>query len=156
MDFREYIDRKNRQARKHLQTTKKVLEQNGFQVDDFSDEDDPYIFLHSPDASLSFGGVRIYPIAEKLAYRVQNAAESHPYGSAYELDVEAIYADLLADNVDESKAAQKVIESVGEEFKKFFEKSKKAEQRQSAGDVSPIMARPHVNDYGNSIYGYVR
>jgi hypothetical protein len=156
MDFREYIDRKSRQARKQLQTTKKVLEQNNFQVDDFSSEDDPYIFLHSPDASLTFGGVRIYPIAEKLAYRVQKAAETYPFGAAYDLDMEAMYADLMADNVDEKEAAQKIIESVGEEFKKFFEKSKKAEQKVAANGITPIMARPNVNDYGNTIYGYVK
>jgi hypothetical protein len=153
INFKEYIDGKSRKERKQLKTTMRVLEQSGFKVEDFSEEDDPYIFVHSAEASMSFGGVRIYPIAEKLAYRVQKSPETHPYGVAYELDIEAMYTDLLADNVEEEEAAQKVIEGVGLELKKFFEKSKKAERNISANGITPIMARPNTNDYGNSLSG---
>lgn len=150
--FREFLDRKEREAVTHLHIVKKLLEQAGFTVDSFlvSDED-PYIFVHSNDDSLSFAGVRVYSIGETLAYRIQKESETHPYGKSYLLDVEGMYNDVISDLGDEEKTGKKVIKSVAEEFKRFFKKSREAEQHLKSVDVTDgngvVVVRNNPTDY---------
>ena len=59
MRFMEFVDKAVRRSKKELSTIKKVLESANMKVTDFTDEEDPYIFVYSPDDGLSFDGVRI-------------------------------------------------------------------------------------------------
>jgi hypothetical protein len=149
--FREFVDRKTREAKKHLGTLKKILKRDGMEVKDFLEEEDPYIYVANPIGNLSFDGVRIYKIGGEVAYRIQKEDKTHPYGKAYVLDVEGMFHDLLSDNIGEQKA--------GEEFKKFFSKSSEAEKdlRASefdyAGDsMKGMVVNPSGTDYSNTVH----
>lgn len=157
--FKEFIGQKTRESKKQLKTVKKVLEKQGFTVDSFlDDEDDPYIYVRADSKDLSFEGVRIYKIADIMAYRVQKEKDTHPYGKAYELNLESLFNNLMAENGDEAKSGQEVIKSVGEQFKKFFKNSMSAERDLRSLEVeqdpeSGIAIRNTNLDYGSMIGG---
>lgn len=158
--FSEFVDRKDRESKKQLKMVMKLLQHEGFTVDSFLDsEEDPYIFLHTSDDQLSFEGVRIYKLGDIMAYRIQKEKDTHPYGRAYELDLEEMFNDLLADNGDEKKSGEKVIKTVKEQFDRFFKKSvlaekdlKSLEYENDAEDgTGKVVVRNTNLDYGLTI-----
>ena len=133
-NFHEFIDKKARQAKKELEVIKNVLEHKGMKVSDHTDDEEPFIYI-AAKGDLSFGGIRVYKIANSLAFRVQKEESTHPYGSAYPLDCGEMYTDLLSDKMDETSAGKKVIEAIAEEIKRFFDKSAKAEKDLRSSEI---------------------
>ena len=125
--FLEFIDRRQREAIRHLKLVEKMLKKNGMDVKSFLEEEEPYIFVKATE-DLSFEGIRIYEIGNALAYRVQKEPQTHPYGTAYALNLEDMFSDFMSDNINEDQAARKVMESTAKELKKFFKKTAEAEQ----------------------------
>jgi hypothetical protein len=157
--FGDFVDKKKRESIRQLGLIKQMLEQNNLKVDNFleSNEDsDPYIFCYSPLRGGAFDGVRIYKIGNELAFRIQKESKTHPYGAAYPLPVESMFNDYLTDNdSNEEKAGQKIIESIGKELQKFFEKSIKAERGSASSqskDVGSVLVRTTGTDYSALIY----
>jgi hypothetical protein len=158
--FKEFVDKSGRRAKKELGVVKKVLEQAKMKVVDFTDDEDPYIFVYSPDDGLSFDGVRIYKIGEQLAFRVQREAKTHPYGAAYGLDIKEMWQDLLSDNMDEQEAGKAVMEAIVGELKNFFKKSAHAEKDLRASEIDKergdslgrIAIKSTGTDYSNMIF----
>jgi hypothetical protein len=151
--FLEFIDRKQRDAKKHLKLVEKLLSKNGMQVYSHLDEEEqPYIFVKSPK-KVSFDGVRIYEIGEMIAYRIQKEEKTHPFGKAYLLDIEDMFNDFMSENMKEEEAGKKVIESVVEELQKFFVKSAKAEQdlRDSGQDGTGLIVKTGGTDYSSTV-----
>lgn len=126
--FLEFIDRKQRSAKKHLDLIERLLKKGGMQVQAYLEEEEPYVFVKSPSKNLSFDGIRIYEIGQMIAYRIQKEEKTHPYGKAYMLDIEDMFNDFMGENMGEDEAGNKVIESVVQEVKKFFTKSEEAER----------------------------
>lgn len=154
--FLEFIDKKQRDAVHQLKIVQQILDRHDFIIDSYLDTEEPYIFVKSPDRALSFGGIRIYKIGNTLAYRVQKDKRTHPYGKAYNLDLEEMYNDLMSDKMDSQKAGKKVIESVVNEIKKFFDNSKKAEKELRGMEFdsdSRIVVKPDAFDYTSMIHG---
>ena len=156
--FREFVDKKTRRAKKQLNTLYKILEKEGMSVSNHLEDDDPFIFLSSPSARLSFDGVRLYKIGNDIAFRVQNETKTHPYGKAYSLDVEGMFDDYISDEMDEEKAGKEVMKSVVEELKNFFNKSSEAEKElqdtdtDSARDpLGKVVLRSTGTDYANQV-----
>jgi len=157
--FHKFIDKKSRKAVRELHTIKKVLEQAHMKVEDFTQKEDPYIFLHSPDTNLSFDGVRIYKIGESLAWRVQREADTHPYGSAYKLDIQEMWNDLLSDEMDEEKAGRAIMKTIVEEMKKFFKESGQAEKDLRSSEIDKkygdalgrVVIKSTGTDYSNML-----
>ncbi len=147
--FREFVDKKVRRSKKELSTVKKVLESSNMKVTDFTDEEEPYIFVYSPDDGLSFDGVRIYKIGDSLAFRVQREAKTHPYGKAYSIDVKKMWEDLLSDKMDEEKAGKEIMKSVIEELRNFFKKSAHAERDLRASEID----KERGNSLGRVVIG---
>ena len=108
--FLEFIDRRQREAIRHLKLVEKMLKKNGMDVRSFLEEDEPYIFVKTTE-DVSFEGIRIYEIGNSLAYRVQKEPETHPYGTAYSLNLEDMFSDFMSDNINEDQAARKFMES---------------------------------------------
>jgi hypothetical protein len=157
--FNEFVDKKERDAKKQLKIVKKLLESQGLQVGDHLGASDPYIFLRAP-VQLSFDGVRIYRIGNTLAYKVQREEKTHPYGKAYLLDIEEMFTDYMSDNISQEKAGKKVISSVKNEFKQFFEKSAEAESELEQGrfdkkgdPLGRVMIQSTGTDYANKMQG---
>ena len=126
--FFEFLDKKARRSKHQLELVKQVFERHSMSVKDFMNEEVPYIFLKNTVPNPSFDGIRIYKIGETMAFRVQKEADTHPYGRAYNLDIEAMYNDLLSDHKHEEKAGKLVIQTLIKELKSFFEQSEKAEK----------------------------
>lgn len=159
--FNEFVDKKTREAKKQLGIIRKILEKNNLVVGDHLEDEEPHLFLRCPDGRTSFDGVRIYKIANSLAYRIQREEKTHPFGKAYPLDVEDMFTDFMTDTKDQEKAGKQVIKSVLEEFNKFFIKSAEAESelKQSdfdqAGDpLGRVTVRTTGTDYANQVQGW--
>lgn len=157
--FGDFIDKKQRDSMKQLKLIEQLLTKQGFKVSDFmtEHEDDPYIYVESPNRSTSFDGVRVYKIGDTIAFRIQKESETHPYGNAYALKIEDMFDDLMSeDDMDEVKAGKLVMKAVAKELTSFFEKSDEAEQEERAGDISQsdddVMIRSTGTDYSSQIY----
>jgi hypothetical protein len=160
--FGEFVNKKKRESVRQLNLVKQLLERNGMKVDNFTspeDEDkEPYIYCHNSTKSGSFDGVRIYKIGNDLAFRIQKESETHPYGSAYPLPIESMFYDFMSDkDVDQKKAGQKIIDAVGKEVRKFFNKSVEAEKSSTREDLEKdgqgnAIIRTTGTDYSALIY----
>ena len=163
--FGEFLDKKKRDGIEHLNIVEKILRDNGLKVENFINEDnegDPYVFCYNPSQNSSFNGVRIYILGNQLAFRVQNEKSTHPYGSAYPLNIEEMFHDFLSDtDMDKEKAGKKVIESVSKEIKKFFEKSGQAEKDERSTGINDeessgnVVASTTGTDYSSLIHNKV-
>lgn len=128
--FLEFLDRKQREGKNHLKMINKILSNEGFKVKSFLDEDDsdePYLFVYNNKKDTPFEGIRIYEIGNMIAYRPQRREKTHPYGSAYKIDMEGMFNDFMSENMSEEKAGKKVMQSLVHEVEKFFRKSAHAE-----------------------------
>lgn len=159
-DFREFVDKKSRRSKYELNVLKQVFEHNGFKVEDKTKDDEPHLFIKSPNDDLSFGGIRVYKIGSSLAFRVQKESDTHPYGKAYSLNVNEMYEDLITDKQDEEIAGTEVMKAVVQEVKSFFEKSAIAEKDMSSTEIdkkSDAMGRVMIkgsdtSDYSNNLF----
>ena len=149
--FLEFVDRKQREAKKHLKLIEQLFRKNGMEVyGHIEKEDDPYIFVKSPK-KLSFDGIRIFEIGNMVAYRVQKQEKTQPYGKSYMLGVEDMFNDFLSENMSEEEAGKKVIESVVEEIKTFFERSGKAESEIKDADMPGLILKTGGSDYSSMV-----
>jgi hypothetical protein len=156
-NFKEFVDKKQRDAVKHLKIIKAVLAHEGMHVESFFD-DDPHIFVNSHNRNLSFDGIRIYEIGGSFAFRVQKERDTHPYGRAYPLDIEEMFNDFISEDGNEEKAGKRSMGALSHELKKFFKDSEKAEKIIRAGDIldrgedeDGVLLRPTGSDYSVGI-----
>jgi len=150
--FVEFIDRKQREAKKHLDLIERLLKKGGMQVSSYLEDEDPYIFVKSPEHKLSFDGIRVYEIGEMIAYRVQREKNTEPFGKAYLLDIEDMFNDFMSENMKEDEAGHKVIKSVVIELKKFFEKSSEAEEEMASNqDGAGVILKTGGTDYSSQV-----
>lgn len=152
--FKDFVDRKQRQAVKHLEIISKLLESQGFHVSNFLKKEDPYIYVYNSKKDLSFEGIRVYEIGGMLSYRVQKEEETQPYGKAYLIPVETMFEDFLTDHKKPEGAAKQVIKAIADEVKRFFEQSLEAEKELRADSEDGYNGRSPRNPM-NRIVGRV-
>jgi len=153
MRFTAFLDKKTNQARKELEIIRDVLKEGGVEVKEFLKDGDPYLFVPSTKKSLEFGGVRVYKIGSGVAYRIQNEADTQPFGASYPLGVEKMFHDLLGE-MGEDDAAEEIKKAVVEEFKNFFDRSLKAQDEGGTREFDPqskILAGGKVGDLSNAM-----
>lgn len=155
--FLEFVDRKQREAKKHLKLIERLLRKGGMEVYPHLEEEDAYIFVKSPNQKMSFDGIRVYEIGEMIAYRIQKEEKTHPFGKSYQLDIEDMFNDFMSENMEEEEAGKRVIESVVEELKKFFTKSAKAEaeMRDAGQDGMGLVLKAGGSDYSSTVLNKV-
>lgn len=136
MRFSAFVDKKTNKARKELEVVRDVLKEGGVTVEDFLNEEDPYLFVPSDKQSLDFGGVRIYKVGNNMAYRIQNEKKTEPYGTSYPLDIEGMFEDMISD-LGEDKAADEIKKAIVEEINNFFKKSLEAQDELSTSGLDP-------------------
>ena len=158
LEFHEFLDKKKRDARKHLKLMKELFQQGGFKVaDHLNEKDGAYLYLYNPKRNLSFDGVRVYEIGGDIAYRIQKEEATHPYGRAYCLPVPQMFEDLLGEeDMKDEQIGAEICKSVISEIKSFFDKSYEAEKR--GPPVSDPLGKIHTRtggggDYANSVMG---
>ncbi len=127
LEFKEFIDKKEREAKKQLKIIEHILATHGFSVKDHLDDDDPFLFVYNPKKNTFFDGIRVYKVGDNLAFRVQKQEKTEPFGKAYGLPIEDMFTDLITDYKPE-EAGKKIIAAVTTEVKKFFTKSSEAEK----------------------------
>lgn len=159
--FYEYVNRKQRDAVRELAVVKRILKHGGLQVDSHlhGTDEDPYLFIYNPKTSPEFG-LRVYKLGgEDIYFRPQKAPKKHPWGEAKTLQIKEIFEDVTGEEKDNDKAAQKIIESVCDEIKKFFKENAKAEKdrKRGLGDKSPlgsvaIRSSLDLGDFSNASY----
>lgn len=161
--FGDFVDKKKRESIHQLGLVRKLLEKQGFKVDNFLEnaDEEPYIYCFNPTKSGSFDGLRIYKIGDIISFRIQKENKTHPYGSAYAVPVEDMFQDFMSDEeIDEVRAGKRVMESVGKEIRKFFNKSIEAEkdERESMIDKDnsnangALAVRTSGTDYSSLVY----
>lgn len=157
-NFKEFVNRKQRDSIKHLKIIKAVLEHEGFHVEAYLNDDDPHIFITAQENNLSFDGVRVYEIGGSFAFRVQKEKDTHPFGRAYPLNIEEMFNDFISEDGDEEKAGKRSMKALKNEFEKFFKNSAKAEKEIRVGDIlddsegeEGVLMRPSGSDYATSI-----
>ena len=151
--FLEFIDRKQRDAKKHLRLIEKALRKAKLHVYSHLEDDDPHLFVKANNKKLSFEGIRIYHIGDGIAYRVQKLEKTEPYGKSYSLDADGMFNDYMGEGMDEKEAAQKVIDDLGREIKKFFHRSAEAEEeiRTGAKDGVGMIVKTGGSDYSSTV-----
>lgn len=151
-NFFEFIDRKQREGKKHLKLIERVLRRGGLNIYSHLEEEEPYIFVKAPK-KLSFEGIRIYEIGDMIAYRIQKEETTHPFGKARMLDLEDMFHDFMSENMKEDEAGKKVIESVVEEIRKFFLKTSQAEQDMidARQDDPGLIVKTGGTDYSSTV-----
>jgi hypothetical protein len=151
-NFLEFVDRKERESRKHLKLVSKALNESGMKVYDHIDHEDSYIFVKAPKEGLPFEGIRIYEIGNSLAYRVQKEKDTEPYGKAYPLDLEEMFNDLMGENMKEEEAGKEIIKGISKEIKEFFSKSLKAQAEiEDEGEQRPVVLKTGGTDYSGMV-----
>jgi GGDEF domain-containing protein len=145
--FREFLGGKKREAQRQLHMVMKVLEQSGFKVEDHLEQfDEPYIFCYNPNKDTSFKGIRLYKIGDQIAYRVQRESKTHPFGTAYMIDMDGIFNDLMGDGVTKKEElGRKVMEEVAKTLRNFFQESAQAEKQEDQWD-DDAMGQVHVRN----------
>jgi len=151
--FLEFIDRKQREAKKQLKLVEKALRNAKLHVYSHLEDEDPYLFVKSNNKKLSFEGVRVYHIGDGIAFRVQKLEKTEPYGKSYELNAEEMFNDFMSEEMDEKEAAKKVMEAMGKEIKDFFHKSAKAEEEIRTGqkDGVGMIVKTGGSDYSSTV-----
>jgi hypothetical protein len=155
--FSDFMSKKKRDELENLKILERILQSKGMKTQNFlENQDDPYIFCYNPSDNCSFDGVRIYTIADTIAFRVQKESETHPYGRAYPLKIEEMFEDFLSDDgINKKEAATKVMDEVANAVKKFFDKSATIEKDVRFGLIDEpdnLAVRGTSNDYSNLIY----
>lgn len=125
--FIEFIDKKEREAKKQLKIIEKILLAHGMKVKDHLHDEDPFLFVYNPKKSTFFEGIRIYKVGDQIAFRVQKEEETEPFGKAYPMNIEEMFTDLITDHKPD-EAGKRIMIAVTTEVKKFFEKSALAER----------------------------
>jgi hypothetical protein len=150
--FLEFVDRRQRDGRKHLKIIERILRNGKFQVYSHIEEDEPYIFVKSPK-KLSFEGIRIYEIGEMIAYRIQKEEKTHPYGKARLLDLEEMFNDFMSENMKEKEAGKKVMQNLIEEIQKFFLRTADAEKEMidARQDDPGLILKTGGTDYSSTV-----
>ena len=151
--FLEFIDRKQRDAKKQLSLVEKALKKAKLHVYSHLENEDPHLFVKANNKHLSFEGVRVYHIGDGIAYRVQKLEGTEPYGKSYALNCEDMFNDYMAEDMDEKEAAQKVMEAIGREIKEFFKKSADAEKELRTGqkDGVGMIVKTGGSDYSSTV-----
>lgn len=155
--FGVFLNKKTRDAKRQLGILKEVIHRGGLSIEDFRNEEEPYIFVRNPGVKVSFDGVRIYKIGNTMAYRIQKESKTHPYGKAYSMNLDELYQDLISDKRSEEKAGHEVMQAIVHEIKRFFDKSAKAEKENRASEVqidrdpfTKVILQSGTIDYGSS------
>jgi hypothetical protein len=154
MRFSSFVDKKINRDRSELGVVRDVLKKGGVKVEDFTEKDDPHLFVPSTEDGLDFGGVRVYKIGSRMAYRVQNESSAEPYGESYPINIEGLFEDLITD-MDTEKAAEQIRKAIVGEMKGFFKKSLEAQNELSSDGFDPhnkiIVVPGKSTDLSNSM-----
>jgi hypothetical protein len=101
----------------------------------------------------------LYKIGDQVAYRVQRENKTHPFGSAYLIDMDGIFNDLMGDGITKKEElGKKVMEEIAKSLHVFFKESAEAEKEEDKWDgEGGTMGMVHVRnplggDYSSQVH----
>lgn len=149
-DFFDYISRTSLNNERKIKTLHKILKKGGIKNKVFLKED-PHVFVYATNSGCDFDGIRIYPIANKIAFRIQNRINTHPYGRPYLLDFESLFNSFMSSkDADEIKAGKDVIEYFINNIKKFFKLSADAQSEED--NTINLSSKTQGTDYSTQVF----
>jgi hypothetical protein len=150
-NFFDYISRSTLSNERKLKIIHQILKKGEVKSKIFINEDDPYVFVYSTNTGCDFEGIRIYPIANKMAFKIQNRVDTHPYGRPYLLDFESIFNSFMAtEDADEIEAGKNSIKHFIKNIKKFFRMSADAQNEED--NVENLSAKTQGTDYSTQVF----
>lgn len=174
MSFNDYQNKSILESRRKIKIIHKVLNYLNVKNKMFLDGQDPYIYVKSLYNRSDVLGIRIYPIANKIAFKIQDSYKSLPQGKPHLLDFEKVYGEIIdnysrnksvkkntegmeetegmegvegmEEDNSEEKAASKVAKQFLETLKKFFKTKLPTQEKEKAATINL------GTDYSSSIY----
>jgi hypothetical protein len=151
--FFDYINQSEMQAHRKLKIISDLLKSQQIKNKLFNSDQEPHIFVFSTNPDTYFQGVRVYPIANSVAFKVQNKINTHPYGKPYLLDFEKMYNNLMGQkDASEEDCAKSIIDYICTELKKFFTMSAKYQYEKNPENIK-LMVRSQGTDYSTKLFG---
>lgn len=156
MNFNDYQNKSVLESIKKIKIIHNLLKLLNIKSMLFLKGQDSYVYVKSHGYNLEIKGIRIYAIANKIAFKIQNGPKDLPQGTPYLLDFEKVYGEVIdsyekKDKKDKTDADIKAAEKVAEQFlqtlKEFFKK--KTSSRMDKEKVSQINLG---TDYSSLIY----
>lgn len=155
MTFNDYKNNTLLESIRKLKLINKILKLAKFKNKLVINGEDSKIYLKSNNHNSDIEGAIIYPIANKIAFRIQNKLDGMPQGKPHLLDFEKVYNDLFSsyiknkkdDNDQDLKVAEKVIDSFLETIKSFF-KEKSFEEKPK----DKVLGLTLGTDYSSMVY----
>lgn len=121
--FDNYISTQQKKSIEKLHLVGQILKMGELKVKEFfNDKYDPYLYVLS-NADTQFEGIRVYPIENVIAFRVQNMEDTQPYGKAVEINVEEMLEDNISSNQDGNNLGEEIAQNIIEQIKNFFNKN---------------------------------
>jgi hypothetical protein len=139
--FLEFTMDVDRSQIKKLRLISKLLKKDGLRVDEMFDNDKPYVFLYSSVPDTSFAGIRIYILGNLIGFRVAKQYDTEPYGESYNFALQDVYETMLDNNatlkmkLDPEVVGKQLVNSIGQQIRKFFKESKAAEEYMISGEI---------------------
>lgn len=126
-NFSDYRNKTLLESIRKLKLIKKVLKLAKLNSKLFIKGEGSYIYVRSTNKESDIGGIIIYPIANKIAFRIQNTPDSLPQGRPVLLDFEKVFNDIFNDyernktkKDSDLVAAKKVVDDFIETIKSYF------------------------------------
>ena len=126
-NFSDYRDKTLLESIRKLKLIKKVLKLAKLHSKLFIKGEGSHIYVRSTNKESDIGGIIIYPIANKIAFRIQNTPDSLPQGRPVLLDFEKVFNDIFNDyernktkKDSDLVAAKKVVDDFIETIKSYF------------------------------------
>lgn len=154
LNFNDFKDKTLLESIRKLKLLKKVLKQAKLKSELILNGDNSYIYVKSTNDDSDIKGIMIYPIANKIAFRIKNSKDSLPQGKPRLLDFEKIYNDIY-NNYEKNKekedsdlkAASKVVDDFIETLKTFFK-----EQSFDKKPKDKVLGLTLGTDYSSMVY----
>lgn len=153
-NFSDYKNKTLLESIRKLKLIKKVLKLAKLHSKLFIKGEDSHIYVKSTNNESDIGGIIIYPIANKIAFRIQNTPDSLPQGRPVLLDFEKVFNDIFNDyERNKTKkdsdliAAKKVVDDFIETIKSYF-KEKSFQNKEK----DKVLGLTLGTDYSSMVY----
>jgi hypothetical protein len=154
MSFTDFKNKTLLESMRKLKLIKQVLKLAKIKSNLVSDKSNNYIYVFSTEKNSDIKGVIIYPIGNKVAFRVKNSKDGLPQGKPRLLDFEKIYSEIYSNYERnkklkdlEIKSASKVVDDFIDTIKSFF-KNESLEKTSKEKAVGLTLG----TDYSSMVY----
>jgi len=152
MNFSDYQNKSVLESIKKIKILHKLLKFLNIKNKIFLKGQDSYIYVKSPKYNEEIKGIRIYSIANKIAFKIQNGPKELPQGTPRLLDFEKVYGEVI-DSYEKDETEDKDIKAAEQVAKQFLQTLKEFfDIKQDYSDKEKISQINLGTDYSSLIY----